>query len=139
MTDRNKRLIELWVDVINRKDWSMFDQVWGSEVAVHAAGTDITSAHDAATLRETFRPFFEELPDVRVIINQLIAEGDFVVGRFSMKATNDRTFMGHPPSGRVLEWVSHNVYRIKDDRIVEEWVLDDMLTLMRGIGAVVPA
>ena len=66
----------------------------------------------------------------------MIAEDDLVVGRFRMRATHSGPFAGYPPSGRQLEWTSTNTYRIADGRIVEEWVLDDMLTLMRGIGAV---
>jgi steroid delta-isomerase-like uncharacterized protein len=132
----NKDLVRKWVDLLNSKDWSSLGEVWGQQVAVHAAGDDITDAADLESLRRTFEPFFIAFPDSRITIEQLVSEDDLVVGRFGMRATHSGPFAGYPASGKVVEWTSTNIYRVEGGRIVEEWVLDDMLTLMRGIGAV---
>lgn len=132
----NKNLVRGWVELLNNKSWATLEDVWGQNVAVHAAGDDISDAHDLESFKRTFEPFFVAFPDNVITIEALIAEDDLVVGRFTMRTTHSGPFAGYPATGRKVEWTSTNIYRVAEGRIVEEWVLDDMLTMMRGIGAV---
>ncbi len=75
-------------------------------------------------------------PDLERMIDDLIAEGDRVVARWSARGTHSGDFMGIPPSGAVAESSGITVFRIADGRIAEEWSQSDMLGLLQQIGAI---
>ena len=65
----------------------------------------------------------------------MIAEGDKVAARFTMRGTHQGTFFGVPSSGKTIEVKAMNFYRIADGQIVEEHGQPDLLGLLRQIGA----
>ncbi len=81
------------------------------------------------TLRTAF-------PDLRVEIEDLIAEGDKVAARTTMRGTHRGDFFGIPPSGKVVEMTGVHVLRIADGKIAEHWGSNDDLGLMRQLGVV---
>ena len=75
-------------------------------------------------------------PDVQWTLEDVVAEGDKVAARFTMRGTHTGVFMGVPPSGRPFIVSSMGIYRIADGQIVEEHGLPDMMGVMTQIGAV---
>ena len=69
-------------------------------------------------------------------IDDLIAEGDKVVARTTMRGTHLGSFFGVPPSGKTVEMTGVHIVRIADGRIIEHWGNNDDLGLMRQLGAV---
>ena len=75
-------------------------------------------------------------PDVVSTIEDLIAEGDKVVARWTSRATHQGEYMGIPPSGKEVMFTGISVYRIEAGKIAESWNEEDELGLMRQIGAI---
>ena len=82
---------------------------------------------------QLFRTVF---PDLVWHIDDLIAEGDKVVARTTMRGTHLGSFFGVPPSGKTVEMTGVHIVRIADGRIIEHWGNNDDLGLMRQLGAV---
>ena len=82
---------------------------------------------------QLFRTVF---PDLMWHIDDLIAEGDKVVARTTMRGTHLGSFFGIPPSGKPVEMTGVHILRIADGRIIEHWGNNDDLGLMRQLGAV---
>lgn len=82
---------------------------------------------------QLFRTVF---PDLVWHIDDLIAEGDKVVARTTMRGTHLGSFFGVPPSGKTVEMTGVHILRIADGRIIEHWGNNDDLGLMRQLGAV---
>ncbi len=61
------------------------------------------------------------LPDLRFTIDDLIAEDDRVVIRWTLSGTNTGPMLGRPPAGRPVELAAIVVFRIADGKIVERW------------------
>ncbi len=84
--------------------------------------------------RETWRQGFEMMrrafPDLQEHIEDIVAAGDKVAVRLRFRGTHSGEFLGYPATGRTVEYVSHEFYRIADGRIAEEWICSDMATLM---------
>ena len=76
------------------------------------------------------------LPDLKRIVHAQIAEGDLVVTRFTDRGTHRGTLMGLPPSGRELAVDGINVARVQNGRITEVWHVEDLLGMMRQLGAI---
>jgi predicted ester cyclase len=75
-------------------------------------------------------------PDLHETIDDLIAEDDKVVERFTLRATHQGDFMGAAPTGRPVSWTSLAVYRLAGGKIAEIWVEGNFLSLTLQVGAV---
>ncbi len=74
-------------------------------------------------------------PDVKVEIQDLLADGDRVVERCVATATHSGPFNGVPATGRSVTWTETHIYRVRDGRIAELWPEVDMLSILMQIGA----
>lgn len=59
---------------------------------------------------------------------------DKVAVRVRFRGTHSGEFLGFAATGRAVEYVSHEFYRIADGLIAEEWICPDMATLHGQIG-----
>jgi len=75
--------------------------------------------------REANRAFwtvwFAAFPDTVVALDDVLVDGDRVVGRFTYRATFQGPFMGLPPTGRPVEMHSIDIWRVVDGMAVEHW------------------
>ena len=70
------------------------------------------------------------------VIEDLIAEGDKVVVRAVRKATHSGPFMGIPASGKQVTIPTTYILRIQNEKIIDAWLVWDMLGLMQQLGAI---
>ncbi len=74
-------------------------------------------------------------PDMQETVEDLVSEGDKVVGRFLMRGTHRGEFMGVAPTGRSVTMGGIDVVRVADGKISEFWYAEQMLDLMQQLGA----
>ena len=86
-----------------------------------------------AALINTWRTAF---PDMRETCEDLIAEGDKVVGRFTIRGTHSGGFMGVPPTGQRVTMSGIDIVRVAGGKIAEFWYGEHLLELMQQLGAV---
>jgi steroid delta-isomerase-like uncharacterized protein len=66
------------------------------------------------------------LPDLAVTLEDLLADGDRVVRRYTVRGTYHGPFPGAPASGRPIVLRAIAIDRLIDGRLVESWVqIDD--------------
>ena len=65
-----------------------------------------------------------------------VAEGDWVVTRWTATATHDGPFNGIQPTGRRAVVTGTNTKRFNGNKVVEEWVNFDMFGILQQIGAI---
>ena len=82
--------------------------------------------------------FRSAIPDLRVIVEDMIAEGDKVAVRYTLEGTHEGELFGVPPTGRRLSIKSISVERVSDGKIREHWRVTDSLDMMQQLG-VIPA
>jgi predicted ester cyclase len=97
---------------------------------------ELFAPEQAEAAKQEAADFLRGFPDVVSTIEDLIAEGDKVVARWTSHATHRGEYMGIPPTGREVEFTGISVYRIERNRITESWTVEDELGLMRQIGTV---
>ena len=76
------------------------------------------------------------LPDFRVTIDEMVAEGDKVVTRWTVRGTHQGELMGNAPTGNQITFTGYLFDRISGGKIDEEWVDYDTLHVMQEIGGV---
>lgn len=111
------------------------EELWSYTGDLDAA-EELFAPERAEAARQEAADFRRGFPDVVSTIEDLIAEGDKVVARWSARATHRGEYVGVPPTGKEVEFAGISVYRIEGDRIAESWTVEDELGLMRQIGAV---
>ena len=75
-------------------------------------------------------------PDIQWTLEEMVAEGDKVAARFTMRGTHRGTFFGVPPTEKTIAVQAMNIYRLSGGQFVEEHGQPDMLGLLQQIGAV---
>lgn len=89
---------------------------------------------------EAFRRHAESIPgafpDLQFDLQDMIAEDDRVMVRFTLTGTHDGKGMGIEPTGEQVTISGIVVYRFDDGKIVERWHETNNLGLLEQIGAV---
>ena len=84
--------------------------------------------------REAWRQGFEMMrhafPDLHAHIEDIVAADDKVAVRLRFRGTHSAEFLGIPATGRTIEYISHEFYRVADGLIAEEWICSDTATLL---------
>ena len=85
---------------------------------------------------EHVRQFLAAFSDIDVMVEDLIAEDDKVVGRLMISATHSGPFAGRAGTGKRISFASFRIYRVADGKVVETWAMQDRLALMEQLGLV---
>ena len=121
-------------EVANKGDMTTVDEIIAPEYVRHdlAGGPDAHGPDGVQLLSAGLRAAF---PDIKTTIEDIFADGEKVVVRFSVRGTHSGPFMGIAPTGREATWRGVNIYRVSGGRIRETWQLADGLGLLRQLGA----
>jgi steroid delta-isomerase-like uncharacterized protein len=134
LSEQNKELVrQLMEEDISRGNVTVAERI------IHPGFFDHTNPpgmqHGLEGHNAIVRLFRAAFPDQWWQIEDLIAEGDRVVARTTMRGTHSGDFFGIPASGRAVTLTGVHVLRIADGRIIEHWGSNDDLGLLRQIGA----
>lgn len=136
--DANKTLVKRWFDEVwNKGRAEAIDEMFAPDGIAHGLSDD-----PAAPMRgpAAFRPYQETLrgafPNIEVVIEDLIAEGDKVVARCSVRARHTGDHLGVAASGAPVDFTGMTIVRIKDGKIVEGWNNFDFTRMNKQIGVV---
>jgi SnoaL-like polyketide cyclase len=80
--------------------------------------------------------FGGHLRDARVVIPDMIAEGDKVAVRYTIEGTHEGDLFGVPPTGQRVSIESFTVERVSDGKIREHWRVTDTLDMMQQLGTI---
>jgi hypothetical protein len=75
-------------------------------------------------------------PDLDITVEDLIAEGDKVVGRNSVTGTHQGEYMGLPPTGKSIKYNEIFIFRFAGGRIAETWGVVDVFSQMKQLGVI---
>ena len=89
-------------------------------------------------MAETIRELHTDFPDLRVTIEELVADGDRVAVRVTQAGTQADPLeaWNSPNTGRRMERAVWAFSHVACGRIAEEWVFFDNLTMLRHLGII---
>ena len=122
MSEENKAIARRVYEIISTGNFDRADEIVDPDAPDNEAvpGVD-PEARLIETFRETFSEAREAFPDMRVTVEDMIAEGDRVAARVSMRGTHLGEFMGVAPTSKRVEVRAIDMFRISDGKIVEHW------------------
>jgi predicted ester cyclase len=127
-----RRFNELVEEYWRTGDADAFDEVVASDFVHHAPGLP----PDLEGMKQSLPMFRAAFPDMRLTEEDLIAKGDKVADRVTVRGTHEGELMGIPATGKQVEFTETHISRIADGKIVERWGEWDVLGMMRPLGAV---
>jgi steroid delta-isomerase-like uncharacterized protein len=136
MSENNKAIVRrLLEEFWNKGNLSLADELFGPNYEHHDASTpDFGRGPESEKKRATlYRTAF---PDVRLTIEDIIAEGETVMTRWSCRGTHKGDLRGIAPTGKQINISGVTIARLANGKFVEGWVNWDALGLMQQLGVV---
>ena len=137
MSEDNKAIARREVEMFSTGDFSIADEIYSPDyVGYDPAKPEVIRGVEGA--KEEAAGYRAAFPDLKLTIEQQVAEGEYVVTRWSASGTHDGDLEGIAPTGLSTTTEGISITRIVDGKIVEDHTQWDALGLMTQLG-VVPA
>ena len=135
MSEQNKAVSRRLVDeVFGKGNISAVDGLLADDFVDHNPIPDQPPGregfkHTASAVRTAF-------PDLTLTVDDMIAEGDKVVTRWTGTGTHSADFMGIPTTGKKVTITGIGIDRIAGGKIVEHWEQFDAMGMMQQLGVI---
>src|SRR5499426_4902192 len=131
LQEQNKALAKrAFEELLSKGKFELAEQLYAKDFVNHGIHRDISLDEDQAALRGWHQAF----PDLAIVPEKLIAEGDLVTIYWIARGTNTGTGNGLPATGKKAEQAGITIWRIVNGKIKEEWSAFDQLSMMQQLG-----
>ena len=133
MSEANRRLAKRWFEEVwNRQRVETVDEILDPQALGHMEGGDVRGPEAFKAVRgDLLRAF----PDMKVEVEDTVAEGDHVVLRWNVRATHRGEGLGARPTGRSVDFRGMTWMTFRDGKIVEGWDSWNLGLLLQRIQA----
>jgi steroid delta-isomerase-like uncharacterized protein len=136
MSEGNKNVVRrLFEELWNKGNLPVADELFSPNYAHHDPSTpDVGRGPESEKKRATlYRTAF---PDLRLTIEDIIAEGETVTARWSCRGTHKGDLSGIAPTGKQFTISGVTIARLSNGKMAEGYVNWDALGLMQQLGVV---
>ncbi len=131
-TDENRAIVTRYVYEVNMQNYDAFDEFVDPNFIDH---NPIPGQEPGIPgLKDAYRQFSAGFPDVWFTFEDLIAEGELVIGRGVINGTHQGNFAGIPATGNKVRWTGTRIFRVKNGKVTEGWINFDMISLLGQLG-----
>lgn len=136
MSEENKQLLRRWFDEVwNKGRADAIDEMFDENGIAHGLSDDpsrpIKGPGDFKPFHTVFRQAF---PNMIIVIEDMVAEGDKVAARCSVRGKHEGDFPGRAATQAPVEFNGITIVRIDNGKIVEAWNNFDFMTMNKQIG-----
>jgi steroid delta-isomerase-like uncharacterized protein len=134
MSDTNKIIVKRLFDEVNKGKNSALaaiDELVAPDYVLHDPTVGEMKGKDSA--RQYMAGLFDAIPDLSFKLEDLLAEGDRAVYRFTYAGTHKGTLMGFPPTGKRVQATCISIGRLAGGKIAEEWQIWDTHGLFKQL------
>jgi steroid delta-isomerase-like uncharacterized protein len=135
--EENKALVRrFFEEMLNPGNADLGDDLFAVDAVDHAAFPGQVAGREG--FKQAVRMVHGAFPGIRYTADDMIAEGDRVATRWTLRGTHAGEFLGIPPTGKQVTVTGINVLRFANGQIVECWETWDRFGMMQQLG-VIPA
>jgi steroid delta-isomerase-like uncharacterized protein len=133
----NKALVSRYFHAAwNQGNPAVIDELFATNFQAHNPAVPNGGSREG--FNQFNRVFRSAFPDLRISQDDVIAEGDQVVTRFTVHGTQQGELQGIPPTGKQMTITGMEIVRVSGGKIVEAWSEFDQLGMLQQLG-VIPA
>jgi len=135
MSEDKKALVRRgWEEDVNERSLDAIEEVYAPDFVWHEPDQDVRGYEQA---KQFATGFFDAFPDLNITVDDVVAEGDQVVSRYTIRGTHrGETEDFGPPTGKQMVLEGITIHRFEGDKIVEEWERYDNLSVLQQLGLV---
>jgi steroid delta-isomerase-like uncharacterized protein len=131
LQEQNKAIAKrAFEELLSRGRFELAEQLYAKDFVNHGIHRNIGLAED----QEALKGWHQAFPDIAIVPEKLIAEGDLVTIYWIGRGSNTGTGNGLPATGKKAELAGITIWRIVDGKIKEEWSAFDQLSMMQQLG-----
>jgi steroid delta-isomerase-like uncharacterized protein len=135
--EENKAIMRRYFSVFEQGNIDLLDELLAPDYVNHTPATpDLPTGPEG--VKGVVNMFRSAMPDLKVVIEDMIAEGDKVATRYTLEGTHEGELFGVPPTGQRLSIKSFTVERVSDGKIRDHWRVSDNLDMMQQLGIFPP-
>jgi predicted ester cyclase len=136
--EQNKALMQRWFDEVwNKGRTDAIDEMMAADAVAHGLSDDVSTPLIGPV---GFKPFHEKFcgafPNIEVIVEDMIAEGDKVAARCSVRGRHTGDQLGVAVSNATVEFTGIYIVLIRDGKFIVAWNNFDFLKMNKQIGAI---
>ena len=133
-TEQNKAIIRRIIDGLSQKDVAVIDELCAPDFVNHdPANQEVRSRED---YKQWVTGFLAAFPDLHFSLEDILAEGDKVAYRFTIRATHSGSWRGAVPTGKSATVTGIAIARLRDGKSAELWINTDALGLVQQLGLI---
>lgn len=117
--EENKAIVRCLFDAANTGNLAVLDNIMATDYVDNDALPG--QPQGLKGYKQIFAYILNAFPDCKLTIDDMIAEGDKVVVRSTMRGTHKGEYLGIAPTGKEITATAINIYRIVDGKLLEEW------------------
>jgi steroid delta-isomerase-like uncharacterized protein len=132
-TEQHKAALRrIYDEVLEKGNLSVVDELIGSNYVFHGPGGMELKGPDG--FKEFVKNLRKAFPDLRVTADDMVAEGNEVAHRGTLRGTQKGEFMGIPATGRRISLSMTAISRFDDGHEVEAWEFPDTAGMYQQLG-----
>lgn len=133
----NKALIRRWfAEVWNQGRAEAIPELFAADGIAHGLSDDVNVPLKGPSGFLPFHAQFREaFPNIEVVVEEQIAEGDLVATRCSVRGKHTGHSLGFAATHAPVEFTGMTITRIREGKIVEAWNNFDFMKMYRQLGA----
>ena len=136
MSEQNKAIVRrLFEELWNKGNLSLADQLFTPNYTHHDSSSP-DFGHGPESERKRATLYRTAFPDLQLTIEDIIAEGETVMARWSCRGTHKGDLSGIAPTGKQFTISGVSIARLANGKLAEGWVNWDAQGLMQQLGIV---
>ena len=133
MSEANRALARRWFEEVwNRQRAETVDEILAPDALGHMEGGDVRGPEAFKVVRADL---LRACPDMKVEVEDTVAEGEHVVLRWNVRGTHRGEGLGAAPTGQAVAFRGMTWMTFRDGKLVEGWDSWNLGLLLQRIGA----
>lgn len=132
-TEQNKTLARQVMTALDDRDLDTVLKYYAPECQFHGWGPETLNT---AGYKAAMGAILDAFPDSRFSVEELVAEGERVAIRHTLRGTHQAEFQGIPATGNPILVNAIVIIRFENGKAVELWLNADFMGLIQQLGAV---
>lgn len=132
MSQASKDIVRQVYSAVNSGDFEVLSDLLADDFVEHEELPELEPNKEGVL--QLFRALREAFPNLTMIVDEMVSEGDKVALRATMSGTHLGEFLGLPASGNQIHVAIADFFRVQDGRVAEHWGVSDMAAMMEQMG-----
>ena len=128
----NKILIHRLAEALNAGNLDAVDEIFAPEYVRHDP-SGLLHEVGIEEYKQAFSSILSAFPDARWTVEEILEDGDRLIGRYTFRGTHEGPFFKIRPTGKKVTYPIIGIYRIENNRIAEDWHIFHALGLWQTL------